>query len=339
MWMPEPETNPKRIKLPTVNLTIQNSIISETLDTYNHAFGSTIGGLNSTFMRNLYANNISRNPSIGMWGDMAFINNTLFNFWNRTLDGGDYRSMWNIINNYYKPGPITPKDKPISYRIAKPETGSIDSTLFGRIYAHGNFVEGNKKVTEDNWAGGIQLGGMSYEEAQEYFPFMRYRTPFPMAHVSILPAREGYEYVLKHAGATLPKRDPVDKRVVKQVKTGIIEYKDGLDSKKSIYITRRLPKDSYKKGIITNIGQVGGYPEYKGTPYQDTDNDGMPDWWEEKYGLNPNDPSDASGDLNGDGYTNIEMFLNGIDPETKIDWTNLEYNGDTLSGKDSLHEH
>ena len=75
----------KQEKLPTVNVTIQNSIFSEALDTYNHAFGSTIGGLNSTFMRNLWANNISRNPSIGMYGDFNFVNNVIFNWWNRNF--------------------------------------------------------------------------------------------------------------------------------------------------------------------------------------------------------------------------------------------------------------
>ncbi|WNH09449.1 pectate lyase family protein [Thalassobellus suaedae] len=90
-------------KLPAVNVTIQNTISSEGLDTYNHAFGSTIGGLNSTFIRNLWANNISRNPSIGMYGSFNFVNNVLFNWWNRSLDGGDYRSMFNVINNYFKP--------------------------------------------------------------------------------------------------------------------------------------------------------------------------------------------------------------------------------------------
>jgi thiamine biosynthesis lipoprotein ApbE len=59
----DPKDGSKPEKLPTVNVTIQNSIFSEALDTYNHAFGSTIGGLNSTFMRNLWADNISRNPS------------------------------------------------------------------------------------------------------------------------------------------------------------------------------------------------------------------------------------------------------------------------------------
>ncbi|MDD4009423.1 MAG: polysaccharide lyase, partial [Fermentimonas sp.] len=50
MWSPEPDRHPNRSpeKLPTVNITIQNSIIAETLDLYNHAFGSTFGGLNST---------------------------------------------------------------------------------------------------------------------------------------------------------------------------------------------------------------------------------------------------------------------------------------------------
>ena len=90
----------KQEKLPTVNITIQNSIFSEALDTYNHSFGSTIGGLNSTFMRNLWANNISRNPSIGMYGDFGFVNNVVFNWWNRSADGGDHRSLFKFINNY-----------------------------------------------------------------------------------------------------------------------------------------------------------------------------------------------------------------------------------------------
>jgi hypothetical protein len=75
------------------------------------------------------------------------------------------------------------------------------------------------------------------------------------------------------------------------------------------------------KGIITDIRQVGGYPEYRGEPYDDSDSDGMPDEWETKNGLDPNNASDAAGDLNGDGYTNIEDFLNGLDPNApKKEW-------------------
>jgi hypothetical protein len=338
MWSPEPNRHPDRSpeKLPTVNITIQNSIIAETLDLYNHAFGSTFGGLNSTMVRNLFANNVARNPSVGMWGDFSFVNNVLFNWWNRTLDGGDYRSMWNIINNYYKPGPITPENDPVRYRIAKSEKGSIDATIFARIYAHGNRIHDNRLISDDNWAGGIQLG-MPHEEATKYFDQVRMKSPFPMADVRIMPAQEAFEWVLAHAGATIPKRDAVDERIVKQVRTGIIAYKEGHDTKDSKYVKRRLPADSYKKGIITNVNQVGGYPEYKGTPYKDADSDGMPNWWEEKHGLNPNDPADAHGDINGDGYTNIEKFINGIDPETKVDWRNLQFNFDTLREKGYLH--
>ena len=50
------------------------------------------------------------------------VNNVTFNWWNRSVDGGDETSRLNIINNYFKPGPITPKDKPIAHRIVKPES-------------------------------------------------------------------------------------------------------------------------------------------------------------------------------------------------------------------------
>ena len=68
----------------------------------------------------------------------------------------------------------------------------------------------------------------------------------------------------------------------------------------------------------------------------DSDNDGMPDAWEIKYGLDPNDPTDAVKDCNGDGYTNIEKYINGIDPTKKVDWTDVKNNHDTLAGRKSL---
>lgn len=305
----------KAIKLPTVNITIQNSIFSEALDTYNHSFGSTIGGLNSTFMRNLWANNISRNPSIGMYGDFGFVNNVVFNWWNRSADGGDNNSLYNFINNYYKPGPITPTDKPIGHRILKPESGRSQDkkTFYGKVYVNGNIVEGNERVTRDNWDGGVQIEDMP--DAGRYTDSIRVNQPFPMAKVSIVPAKEAYDYVLKNVGASLPKRDPVDTRIIETVKTGKIFYKEGgkTDIGKQ-YIKRRLPSDSYKQGIISDISQVGGYPEYKGTPYKDSDNDGMPDSWEAKNGLNPKSAADASLDRNKDGYSNIEEYLNSLVP-------------------------
>lgn len=319
-------------KLPACNITIQNTISSEGLDTYNHAFGSTIGGLNSTFMRNLWADNISRNASIGMYGDFNFVNNVIFNWWNRSLDGGDYRSMFNIVNNYFKPGPITPSDKPIRYRILKPESGYMKPKTYGRAYVSGNYIDGALEVTADNWNGGVQLEDLSDEETKGFLELIKQNKPFSMPHITIMKAEEAYEFVLNNVGATLPKRDAVDERIIKQVRTGKIESKDGLENAiGKEFIKRRLPADSYKKGIITSPDQVGGYPEYKGKAYKDSDNDGIPDAWEKKFGLNPNDASDANKDSNGDGYTNIEKYFNGIDPKSKTDWTKNENNTDTLA--------
>jgi hypothetical protein len=124
--------------------------------------------------------------------------------------------------------------------------------------------------------------------------------------------------------------------VVEQVRTGKIIYKDNTSTDVgSQYIHRRLDKDSYRQGIIADISQVGGYPEYKGTPYKDSDSDGIPDDWESKHGLNPKDASDAVKDMNGDGYTNIEKFINGINPDKKVNWKDPKNNFNTLSGKTS----
>ena len=331
----DPKTK-KGEKLPTVNITIQNSIFSEALDTYNHAFGSTIGGHNCMFARNLFASNISRNCSIGMNEDFNFVNNITFNWWNRSVDGGDNTSRLNIINNNFKPGPITPVGKPISYRIVKMESGRSkeNKDMFGKAYVSGNVVWGNDAVTKDNWAGGVQIGNGPVPA--ERIAELRVDMPFPMPNVTIMSAKEAYNFVLDNVGATFPKRDAVDKRVIESVKTGKAIYSPDAKEFASPYVKRRLPADSYKQGIITHPSQVGGLPEYKGTPVVDSDNDGMPDAWEIKYGLNPNDPSDAVKDCNGDGYTNIEKYINGIDPTKKVDWTDVKNNYDTLAKRKSL---
>lgn len=328
------------IKVGTVNITIQNSLFGEALDTYNHAFGSTLGGENCAFVRNMWANNAGRNPSIGWNGVFNFVNNVVYNWYNRSIDGGDYTANYNIINNYFKPGPVTNLKEPISYRILKPESGrsKLPYMVFGRAHVTGNIVENNAKVTKDNWDGGVQIENkkgelMTYDEAKVYFDKMKSDKPFPMPWFNkILKADEAYDFVLKNVGATLPIRDKVDERIVRTVKTGVPEYAKGLE-KKTFYQFehRRLPIDSYKQGIITDISQVGGYPEYKGKSYVDTDKDGMPDKWEKKYGLNPNDPSDAKTDLNNDGYANIEDYINGVNPAIKVDWKDLANNKETLT--------
>jgi hypothetical protein len=138
--------------------------------------------------------------------------------------------------------------------------------------------------------------------------------PFPMAEVTTVSANQAYDYVLANAGASLPKRDAVDARILRVVKSGKIEYSDKAeDVAGSQFLKRRLPADSYKQGIISDIRQVGGYPEYKGTPYKDSDKDGIPDTWEKAHGLNPNNAADSPMIAkDGGGYSNIEVYLNSV---------------------------
>lgn len=297
-------------KFPTVNITIQNSIFAEALDTWNHSFGSTLGGENATFMRNLWANNAGRNPSIGWNGVFNFANNVIFNWVHRSIDGGDYRAQYNIINNYFKPGPSTPKNN-VGHRILKPESGrsKLKYQVYGRAYVHGNVMEGYPEITKDNWNGGVQVE--ERKDAGEYTANMKWPKPLPMPSITILSANDAKNYVLGNAGATLPKRDAVDARIVKEVETGKIDYLPNVKLPETEFKYRRLPVDSYKKGIITDPSQVGGYPEYKGTPYKDADNDGLPDAWEIKNKLNPKNAGDAA-KITSSGYSNIEVYLNSV---------------------------
>jgi hypothetical protein len=332
------------LKLPTVNITLQWNISSEALNIYNHAFGATWGGRNSSFHHNLFACNTGRNPSIGMTYDFNFVNNVLFNWRHRSVDGGDKDSLYNIINNYYQPGPVA-ENGPVAYRVLLPSASQSkqDPTpRFGKAYVAGNFVVGNEKVSRDNWAGGVQFadGGTkddptttTNEAVKGLVGQVRAEKPFPMAPIPMTSAEVAYGDVLKNAGATLPHRDPVDERVIDEVKTGKV-WSEGKEFTPTPM--KGLAKNNFGKagnGIITDISQVGGYPEYKGEPIKDLSADGIPLSWKKKFGLDANDASLAQKDLQGDGYTVIEKYLAGLDPTRRIDWSSPQSNVNTLAGK------
>jgi len=304
-------------KLGTANITIQNSIFAEALDTWNHSFGSTLGGENCSFMRNLWANNTGRNPSVGWHGVFNFVNNVVFNWVHRSIDGGDYRAQYNIINNYFKPGPATPTNSNVGHRILKPESGrsKLDHHVYGRCYVNGNIMEGFPEITKDNWNGGVQVEELP--NTGKFTPYMKWNKPLPMPQLTIMSADDAKDSVLVNARATLPVRDAVDKRITEQVRTGKIIVSPDVVAPTTQFKHRRAALDSYKIGIITDVSQVGGYPEYKGTPYKDSDNDGLPDEWETKNGFNPKDASDA-GKIGKNGYSNIEIYLNSVVNEKNV---------------------
>jgi pectate lyase len=312
----KPMPDGSRLKLPAKNLTVQWCISSEALNAKNHAFGGTWGGEDATFHHNLFACNTGRNPSIGMGGEFDFRNNVIFNWRHRTMDGGDETSLINVINNYYKPGPavndnmqstIARIEERNMYSPGRPfEAGNWYRKTPGRPgkwYVAGNVVEGHPEVTADNWR------GMRGPEE-----LARVNTPFEGWPVKQETAQEAFESVLAQSGATLPRRDDVDQRVTEMVRTG---------------------KVSTPQGIVNDPKEVGGYPEYTFSPARvppDSDNDGMPDDWEKANGLKPSDPTDTSADADKDGYTSIEEFLNGTDPQEFIDYRNLGNNVDARQG-------
>ena len=306
-----------RIKDPARFITIQWTISSEALLPVSHA--ATWGGAPSTFHHNLFACNKGRNASIGMSGPFDFRNNVIFNWGDRTVDGGDETSLVNVINNYYKPGPATQGD--VMTLVARLEERHMYSpgsawaagdwydksanpvSRPGKWYIAGNLMEGSDEVTRDNWK------GVKGNES-----LARVNTPFegwPVApHHTAL---EAYETVLAGAGATLPRRDAVDRRIIDCVRAG---------------------RTTTETGLISDIQEVGGYPSLsysKSELPKDSDLDGMPDDWEKKYGLNPKQAGDAAQDLDKDGYTNIEEFLNGTDPTEYVNYRNLGNNIDQIS--------
>ena len=303
------------VKRPVEKITIQWSISSEALDRNQHAFGGTWGGDGCSFHHNLFASNTGRNPSIGTGGTFDFRNNVVFNWRHRTVDGGDGSSRVNLVANTFKPGPAT-TDEALRHRICKVDARSprYEFPGVGKWYVTGNVVEGAPAITADNWAGGVQFG----EDANEKGTIIPKATeaqarvfePFPAAPLTPETAEESYRSVLAHAGASLPRRDAVDVRVIESVRTGVTTFGDG---------------------ILDSPADVGGWPEYATAPAPpDADLDGMPDDWEARHGLHPDDPSDARTDRDGDGYTALEEFLNGTDPTVSVDYSKPENNVNTL---------
>src|SRR5690606_3837200 len=127
--------------------------------------------------------------------------------------------------------------------------------------------------------------GTGLIEVEKPSVVMEKRFEYPLVHTQAPDV--AYDLVLNHVGASI-NRDAVDKRVIHDVRnqTGV---------------------------IIGDETDVGGFPVLKkGTSPVDTDRDGMPDEWERTNGLNPNNPEDRNGDQNGNGYTNLEEYLNEL---------------------------
>lgn len=297
------------------NVTVQWSIISESLYMSNHdkgvhGFGGIWGSNNSSYHHNLLAHHTARNPRFSSGsGHTDFRNNVIYNWAGNSSHGGEQNqksddrfnfTFINLVANYYKPGPAT-EPGPVSYRIVNP--GARGGDDFGQWYIADNVMDGNDTVTKDNWNGGVQT-----DEKLTDFQALKQNAPWPAIAITQQTAIDAYNSVLENAGATLPKRDSVDTRIVNETRGGYATY-DG----KSYKQQQAEPDTSQSIGIIDSPADVGGWPQLNSAPAPlDSDHDGMPDEWEITYGLNPKDMNDGR-KLAADGYTMLEKYLNSID--------------------------
>ncbi len=279
------------------NITYQRNLVTEALNMSvhfngNHSFAASISGKYGSFINNLHAHCAGRNWSLAgglepdgktAAGYCEIINNVIYNWVHRTTDGG-VRQL-NFINNYYRGGPST-----THWRLVKIDGGEQRGYVVGNKMdnASGGIV---LKPSEDNWKI-CNSGTGSIADV---------RSDTLLFPLSIMPktAEETYQDVLSNVGAIKPKLDSHDTRILKEVKDRTYTYKGS---------------KSGMKGIIDSQNDVGGYPKYNGgTPPIDSDRDGMPDSWEVKHGLNPNDASDRNNlNLSDEDYTNLEMYLNEL---------------------------
>jgi hypothetical protein len=287
----------------TKNTTVQWCIVSEGLYEAGHAkghrsYGGVWGGQYSTYHHNLIAHQNSRAVRFDgarAHDTMAIIdyrNNVIYNWGNpNACYGGEVNitggvSQVNMVDNYYKPGPATSS----TLKFIHANYDAAKAKGIGQWYLSGNIMEGDKALTKKNFKGlDLEEGGYQKSATVE--------KPFPVA--AAIPeqsAKDAYEDVLKYCGAVLPKRDAVDTRVINETKKGTATGMGSFD----------------KPGIIDSPAAVGGWGEFKnGIALIDTDEDGMPDAWEKKNGLNPNDANDRN-KTGADGFTMLEKYLNEL---------------------------
>ncbi len=288
----------------TKNTTVQWSIMSEGLYNAGHAKGvrsycGVWGGQNASYHHNLIAH--QNNRTVRFNGARAhdtaalidYRNNVIYNWVSSSsCYGGEIEiangyAHTNIVNNFYKPGPATSS----TLKFVRPDYPA-SSVAVARWHLKGNIMNGNAVRTNDNWQGvdfaNIPVASRDSAKCDTAF--------YVNDSINTQTAQQAYDSVLAKAGAIYPLRDSTDRRIVNETKTGTAVGLGSLN----------------KLGIIDTPSVVGGWNTYStyNVP-NDTDHDGMPDFWEIMKGLDINNPNDRNDTL-PNGYTRLEEYLNSI---------------------------
>ncbi|MFW6279054.1 MAG: hypothetical protein ACOC2G_02585 [Bacillota bacterium] len=272
-------------------VTVQRSIISESLDDSihekgPHGYGTLIRGSHGarlSFHSNLWAHHRGRSPRPGNYesreddpeGLLVDFRNNVFYNWEGSYAGYNHDDDSITKYNFVN-----------NYYQMGPSSGGPTAFQEGcphaQAYFAGNkmiFRDGSDLTPDDPWRLVDGETGGDYKQEE----------PFASAEATTRSGEEAYDYVLAGAGAV--SRDEVDERIISDVK-------------------------EFTGGIIDSQEDVGGWPELISfSAAQDSSGNGIPDWWQIKYGFSPQQELDPAGDLNQDGYTNIEDYINGTSPE------------------------
>lgn len=284
------------------NITLQKTLISEALNAAGHqnypagtehGYAATIGGDIGSFHHNLLAHCYGRNWSLGggldgsgaYSGRMDITNNVVYNWGSRTTDGGTKEV--NFVNNYYKPGAGSKIFVAFNQQNEGAGTGMQQCFFSGNVMP-GYFDESNQ--TAGRKASGITVSFQNFVN-----------TPFFPSYVTTQSAKNAYKIVLSDVGCTQPEFDEHDQRIITETLNGTYSITGSVTN---------------KPGFPDNESDVGGfetYPVINRDANWDTDQDGLPNWWEAIIGTNVNsgtgDFSDANADVNQDGYTNLDHYL------------------------------
>jgi pectate lyase len=287
------------------NFTLQWCILAESLKNSvhgkgEHGYGGIWGGKNASFHHNLIMSHDNRTPRFcgSRYSNepdlerVDFRNNVIYNWGSNNIYAGE-GGLYNLVNNYFKPGPASKHTDRFLNPYADDGKNSQPAGTYGKFFVKGNYIEGNKKVTHKNELG-VELDRESF---QKYAPVRKENVlvseEFVMPYqVPITSARKAYKEVLQYAGASLV-RDKLDARYVSEVESGTYTFEGSKGS---------------TGGLIDSQTDVGAWITYNSFPAPvDSNNDGIPDGWLEK-----NYPEKKSTDFNKQGYTYLEVYLNSL---------------------------